>query len=190
MGGIVVAILAFFVILYYWSGKNDDIWEDETFKRLFPKSEKINIQIIYIMALIMFGCSMILEVKYNGKIPTVFIAMVLEDWILVLILIWNHRDNKQNIKYALIYGIISTIIFSGKVLHVIIVIILLKIIETEPIIPAPDNTHVSVAATSQSVNSSISSYFFLQKIPILIPMQLIINKIIPEISHIVAIENL
>ena len=53
---------------------------------------------------------MILEVKYNGKIPTVFIAMVLEDWILVLILIWNHRDNKQNIKYALIYGIISTII--------------------------------------------------------------------------------
>ena len=95
---------------YYWSGKNDDIWEDETFKRLFPKSEKINIQIIYIMALIMFGCSMILEVKYNGKIPTVFIAMVLEDWILVLILIWNHRDNKQNIKYALIYGIISTII--------------------------------------------------------------------------------
>ena len=63
---------------------------------------KINIQIIYIMALIMFGCAMILEVKYNGKIPTVFIAMVLEDWILVLILIWNHRDNKQNIKYALI----------------------------------------------------------------------------------------
>ena len=110
MGGIVVAILAFYVILYYWSGKNDDIWEDETFKRLFPKSEKINMQIIYIMALIMFGCSMILEVKYNGKIPTVFIAMVLEDWILVLILIWNHRDNKQNIKYALIYGIISTII--------------------------------------------------------------------------------
>ena len=110
MGGIVVAILAFFVILYYWSGKNDDIWEDETFKRLFPKSEKINMQIIYIMALIMFGCAMILEVKYNGKIPTVFIAMVLEDWILVLILIWNHRDNKQNIKYALIYGIISTII--------------------------------------------------------------------------------
>ena len=42
MGGIVVAILAFFVILYYWSSKNDDIWEDETFKRLFPKSEKIN----------------------------------------------------------------------------------------------------------------------------------------------------
>ena len=39
MGGIVVAILAFFVILYYWSSKNDDIWEDETFKRLFPKSE-------------------------------------------------------------------------------------------------------------------------------------------------------
>ena len=33
MGGIVVAILAFFVILYYWSSKNDDIWEDETFKR-------------------------------------------------------------------------------------------------------------------------------------------------------------
>ena len=62
------------------------------------------------MALIMFGCAMILEVKYNGKIPTVFIAMVLEDWILVLILIWNHRDNKQNIKYTLIYGIISTII--------------------------------------------------------------------------------
>ena len=50
MGGIVVAILAFFVILYYWSSKNDDIWEDETFKRLFPKSEKINMQIIYIMA--------------------------------------------------------------------------------------------------------------------------------------------
>ena len=40
MGGIVVAILAFFVILYYWSGKNDDIWEDETFKRLFPKVKK------------------------------------------------------------------------------------------------------------------------------------------------------
>ena len=58
---------SFFVILYYWSSKNDDIWEDETFKRLFPKSEKINMQIIYIMALIMFGCAMILEVKYNGK---------------------------------------------------------------------------------------------------------------------------
>ena len=77
-------------------------------KDFFPKSEKINMQIIYIMALIMFGCSMILEVKYNGKIPTVFINGF-GDWIL-LILIWNHRDNKQNIKYALIYGIISTII--------------------------------------------------------------------------------
>ena len=40
-------------------------------------------------------CNDTREVKYNGKIPTVFIAMVLEDWILVLILIWNHRDNKQ-----------------------------------------------------------------------------------------------
>lgn len=57
-----------------------------------------------------YGKTKLLEVKYNGKIPTVFIAIVLEDWILVLILIWNHRDNKQNIKYALIYGIISTII--------------------------------------------------------------------------------
>ncbi len=109
MGALIVIFCIIFAFLFYLGEKNDEIWKDETLKdetlkELFPRSNTINIKFCLIMGYFMFAGAMVLEVKYNGKIPMIFLAMLLEDWIFVLLLIWNHRDSKENMKYALIYG--------------------------------------------------------------------------------------
>lgn len=119
MGALIVIFCIIFAFLLYLGEKNDEIWKDETLKELFPRSNTINIKFYLIMGYFIFAGAIVLEVKYNGRIPMIFLAMLLEDWILVLLLIWNHRDSKKNMKYALIYGIISTILLimlykSGK----------------------------------------------------------------------------
>lgn len=109
MGALIVGFCIVFGVIFYFGEKNDEIWKDETLKELFPKSNTIHIKFYLIMGYFMLAGAIVLEVKYNGRIPMFFFTMLLEDWIFVVLLIWNHRDNKKSMKHALIYGIISSI---------------------------------------------------------------------------------
>lgn len=110
MGALIIVFLVIFFLLNYWCDKNDEIWKDENLKKIFPRSKKIHIKIFYMTGIFLLGVAMILEVNYKGKIPIVFLTIFIEDWLAVLFVIWNHKDNKKYIKAALIYGIISSLI--------------------------------------------------------------------------------
>lgn len=110
MGALIIIFLVIFFLLNYWCDKNDEIWKDENLKKIFPRSKKIHIKIFYMTGIFLLGVAMILEVKYKGKIPIVFLTIFIEDWLAVLFVIWNHNENKKFIKAALIYGIISSLI--------------------------------------------------------------------------------